>query len=92
MRHGEMNEGNTGFWVQFVIFRQPTTTPDPGKRTLYHPTTGQEDKTFGIVTAFDDLHFPIALLLDPSEEFTGVPAIGPDEFKAGKALFAPGEH
>jgi len=32
------------------------------------------------------------LLLDPSEEFTGVPAIGPDEFKARKALFAPGEH
>ena len=92
MRHGQMNEGNTGFWMQLVVLGQTTATPDPGKRAFYHPATGQDDKAFEIVTAFYYLQFPVALLLDPGEEFTSVTAIGPDAFEIGKTLLASGEY
>ena len=87
MHHPYLNEGLAVLQVFFVIFGQSATSPQPTTGSLDNPPTRQNVKARSVIATFDDLKRPLAEQLQPLDKFSCVPAVGPDQPKAGILSF-----
>ncbi len=80
------------FGSLFVVFAQPTTSAQPGQRTLYHPPARQHLKLVAIRFTFHHGQQPIASDPRPHHQPARVACIRPNDPQPGKSAQQFGQH
>src|ERR1017187_10104917 len=84
MNHRDVNPCLAAASVELVVFGQSSICGQPGKRSFDNPAPGQNSESFDVVVSFNDFEYPAAKGGNPSDELTGISAIGPNQFEARK--------
>jgi len=82
--HGDVNHGQTTVGHGFVVLAQAAILSQPRKRSLDNPPLRQNFKC-GRRLSLDQFDHATERLLGHPHEFTGVSAIGPDEFEPAES-------
>src|SRR5258708_39521173 len=68
----------------FIVAHQPAALIEPGKRAFHDPPFAHQGKALGRLGSFDDFQVefsPGPQRLDPTEQLSGITAIGPDDLQ-----------
>lgn len=83
MNHRCIDHGFARFWQLLIVFAQPPVAPQPGKRSLDHPTAWQYDKPGDALGTLNHLENPACQLPNPvNHRLPTVAAISPNQLQA----------
>lgn len=84
-----MDHSHGRFCGGFVVFGHSSIFGEPTEGAFDDPPLRQDFEALHVVRAADDVQADTALalkLMDPPHEFSGVTAVGPDEFEPAESL------
>src|SRR6266511_4976018 len=84
MYHGEAYPRLTALRRFLIVLAETTELHQPAEGALDHPAARQHDKAFDIIGSFHDLQHPTPKRRNPSNKLSGIPAVSPDQLKAGE--------
>ena len=90
MDHRQVNHGFSGLILVLVVFAQSPIVPQPTEGPFDHPALGQQSKALAVIGTLDNDQGPLAQRPHPSDEFTGITAIGPHGLEPRPTAFGLG--
>ena len=90
--HGDQDHALAAGWEHLVVLAHSSVTADPGKGAFHAPSLGQHDEANGVAASLDNVQYPPAEGLGPSNEFACVTSVRPDAFQSRIQPAEPTQH
>ena len=84
-----MDHSLTILGEKFIVLRQATVTPKPGKGSFNDPAAGKQNKTLGPHRTQNRLQQPTAGLFDPLDQVASVRSVSPNDLQAWELALGP---